>query len=78
VIGKNIVEMKNTFLDYYKMILDKVSFDPNLFTKEYRKAIVNLQTNEINDLNHWLQSRGHPLMGSENNNHAYQKANLRK
>ena len=70
--------MKNTFLDYYTMILDKVSSDPNLFTKEYRKASVNLRTNEISDLNHWLQSRGHPQIAVENNNHGYQKANLRK
>lgn len=50
--------MSTTFLDYYKMILDKVSFDPNLFTKEYQKATRSLHTNEIGDLNNWLRSKG--------------------
>jgi hypothetical protein len=31
--------MRTTFLDYYKIILDKVSFDHRLFTKEYQKAV---------------------------------------
>ena len=30
--------MGRSYLDYYKYILEKVSFDPNLFLKEYRKA----------------------------------------
>jgi hypothetical protein len=47
-----------TFLDYYKTILDKVSFDPVLLNKEYQKAKRNLQTNKIGDLNSWLQAKG--------------------
>jgi len=50
--------MTTSFLDYYKMILDKVSFDHNLFMKEYQKATRNLHTNEIGDLNSWLRSKG--------------------
>ncbi len=50
--------MNTTFLDYYKTILDKVSFDPNLFAKEYQKATRNLHTSEIGDLNSWLRSKG--------------------
>jgi hypothetical protein len=50
--------MTNSFLDYYKMILDKVSFDSNLFAKEYQKATRNLHTHEIRDLNSWLRSKG--------------------
>jgi hypothetical protein len=30
--------MKTSFLDYYKMILEKVSFDKKLMNKEYKKA----------------------------------------
>ena len=45
------------FLDYYKMILDKVSFDRNLFYKEYRKAVRNLQPDEIAELNNWLSTK---------------------
>jgi hypothetical protein len=48
----------NTFLDYYKMILDKVSFDPHLFRKEYHKAKQNLHSNEIGDLNSWIRAKG--------------------
>lgn len=50
--------MKTTFLEYYKNVLDKVSFDPRLFIKEYYKALRMLQSNEINELNDWLRSRG--------------------
>jgi hypothetical protein len=50
--------MRTTFLDYYKMILDKVSFNPNLLTKEYQKAVRTLKADEVGDLNSWLMSRG--------------------
>ncbi|HYI78475.1 MAG TPA: hypothetical protein VEW65_12710 [Chryseolinea sp.] len=45
------------FLDYYKMILDKVSFDRNLFYKEYMKAVRNLQPDEITELDNWLSTK---------------------
>ena len=47
-----------TFFEYYKTILDKVSFDPALFRKEYQKAKNSLGTSEIQDLNRWLHARG--------------------
>lgn len=50
--------MKTQLLDYYKMILHKVSFDANLFFKEYQKAIKNLQNNEIGYLDNWLKENG--------------------
>lgn len=46
------------FLDYYKIILDKVSFDPVLLKKEYKKAINNLHTHEIGDLNRYVMAKG--------------------
>ena len=46
------------FLDYYKMILNKVSFDRELFYKEYTKATRHLHSHEISDLNKWLNSNG--------------------
>jgi hypothetical protein len=48
------------FLDYYKLILDKVSFDQNLFYKEYRKAVRNLQPHEITELDNWLSTKNFP------------------
>lgn len=48
---------KNTFLDYYKTVLEKVSFDYQLFSKEYRKAINTLSREETAALNTWIQSR---------------------
>lgn len=53
--------MRTTFLDYYKMILDKVSFDPGLLSKEYQKAKRILQSDEIGDLNLWLRSKKFPI-----------------
>jgi len=47
-----------TFLDYYKIILNKVIFDRNLFDKEYGKATRHLQSQEVSELNKWLSSNG--------------------
>jgi hypothetical protein len=67
-----------SFLDYYKIILDKVSFDPVLFQKEYQKAKRNLRTDEIRDLNWWLQSRGFPINVGERRNTAIMSGNYRQ
>jgi len=49
--------MRNSFLDYYKMILEKVSFDPDLFEKEFRKAIRSVEKHEADQLAEWVSSR---------------------
>jgi hypothetical protein len=46
----------NKFLEYYKTVLDKVSFDYKLFAKEYRKAINVLSSEETAALNAWIES----------------------
>jgi hypothetical protein len=50
--------MKKTFLEYYKEILEKVSFDPHLLNKEYQKAINTLNTSEIQEFHNWLHESG--------------------
>ena len=50
--------MKKTFLEYYKIILCKVSFDMELLRKEYQKAIESLSSKELLDLNSWLEDKG--------------------
>ena len=50
--------MKTPFLDYYKLILDKVRFDQTLFMKEYRKALNVLTEQEAFDLQQWLSTNG--------------------
>ncbi|NNC94445.1 MAG: hypothetical protein HKN92_02715 [Chitinophagales bacterium] len=40
-------------LEYAKIVLEKVSFDPKLFTKEYYKAIHNLLESEVFELYEW-------------------------
>ncbi len=50
--------MNTSFLDYYKMILEKVSFDKALFIKEYGKALRGLQPSEIDKLNAWVKGKG--------------------
>lgn len=57
---------RNTsFLDYYKVILQKVSFDDTLFLKEYQKALNSLEPDEISILNRWivLENLDHKLKG---------------
>lgn len=44
-----------SFLEYYKLILQKVSFDPLLLRKEYRKAIQQLRPDEVDQLEKWLR-----------------------
>jgi hypothetical protein len=38
------------------MILDKVSFDANLFCKEVKKAISRLLPHEIEELKIWIEA----------------------
>ncbi|MDW7693658.1 hypothetical protein R9C00_02795 [Flammeovirgaceae bacterium SG7u.111] len=45
---------KFSFLEYYKTILSKVSFDKDIFNKEYKKAINCLSRYEKECLDKWL------------------------
>ena len=51
--------METSFLDYYKLILAKVSFDRALFNKEYQKALKQLQEHEAEKFHQWLESTGY-------------------
>lgn len=42
-----------TMLEYFKLILEKVSFDPALFRMEFRKAARKLMDEEIAELKKW-------------------------
>ncbi|WP_339870365.1 hypothetical protein [uncultured Algoriphagus sp.] len=52
---------KNSFLDYYKTILEKVSFDGQLLSKEYKKAKQMLGASDARELDVWLKSKGFSL-----------------
>ncbi|TXE11421.1 hypothetical protein [Algoriphagus aquimarinus] len=49
---------KSSFLNYYKTILEKVSFDKRLLEKEYKKAKELLEGPEARDLDYWVKSQG--------------------
>ena len=70
--------MRNSYLEYYQLILQKVSFDRRLFHKEYRKAIRTLSHGERNLLDHWIQSMGfgHMIPASEHTYEELAPANL--
>lgn len=51
--------MNTSFLNYYKIILTKMSFDKDLLIKEYQKALRSIQQDEIEDLNQWLDASGY-------------------
>ncbi len=55
------VLMKTSFLDYYKMVLEKVSFDPQLFNKEYQKAVQVLDHEEKQQFHQWMEDRGYSI-----------------
>jgi len=42
--------------DYTKAVLNKVSFDVNLFCKELQKALQRLLPHEIEELKIWLNA----------------------
>jgi DNA replication protein DnaD len=47
--------MARAMLEYYKTVLQKVSFDAKLFSKELKKAISKLLPYEIEELKRWLE-----------------------
>lgn len=53
---------KKTMLEYSKLILQKVSFDVQLFHKELGKALVHLCETEIRELENWLRVNFAPQM----------------
>ena len=50
--------MATSFLDYYKTLLTKVSFDRNLFIKEFNKAMKMLDAESRMHLQQWLSNKG--------------------
>ena len=46
--------MKRSMIEYTKLILSKVSFDPNLFYRELKKAVNSLLPYEVEELKEWL------------------------
>ena len=44
---------ENTQLEFYKVILEKVSFDRVLFEKEFNKALLELSYKNSNELRKW-------------------------
>ncbi len=44
-----------TILEYSKVILEKVSFDTQLFQKEFAKALKQLVEPEARDLTRWVE-----------------------
>ncbi|MEL1242274.1 hypothetical protein [Flavobacterium flavipallidum] len=48
--------MSKVMFDYTKSILERVSFDLVLFSKELEKAIKTLLPHELKQLKEWLES----------------------
>ncbi len=46
--------MARAMLEYTKTVLQKVSFDAKLFSKELKKALSRLLPGEIEELKKWL------------------------
>ncbi len=46
-----------TMLEYTKMILEKVSFEPRIFRKELRKALRQSTKEEFQQLMSWCRER---------------------
>jgi hypothetical protein len=49
---------KKSMLEYSKMILSKIKFDPRLFRKEYKKSFQYLEPIEHKELKKWLRKAG--------------------
>ena len=48
--------MARAMFEYTKAVLSKVSFDPQLFYKELKKALKRLLPHEIEELRIWINS----------------------
>lgn len=48
--------MNASYLEYYKAILEKVSFDDWLYTKEFDKAKRHLSPGEFQQLKEWQRA----------------------
>jgi hypothetical protein len=46
--------MKGAMLEYTKTVLQKVSFDARLFSRELKKALKTLLPTELSELKRWL------------------------
>ena len=55
-------KFKLSMLEYYKVILTKISFDKKLFKKEYKKAIKHLDDDERAALKNWVRSQWNLLV----------------
>ncbi|MBX7094928.1 MAG: hypothetical protein K1X56_09410 [Flavobacteriales bacterium] len=56
--------MKKNALEYTKFILERVSFDPQLFRKEYYKAIARLVEEDVHELKAWVRKHFTPELTS--------------
>ncbi|MEP1035558.1 hypothetical protein [Ekhidna sp.] len=54
LIGMEISKKKMSLLEYYKLLLSKVSFNRELLHKEYQKGLKYLSLDEQAELNWWL------------------------
>ena len=50
--------METKFLEYYKTILNKVSFDNELMKKEYSKALKSMSPFEQQQFLQWVEQEG--------------------
>lgn len=55
------MKYKKSFLEFYKLVLDRVKFDQSLFWKEYNKAIKYLNDTEAEDLKSWVKRKQRSL-----------------
>jgi hypothetical protein len=46
---------KKSMLDLCKIVLQRVSFNSNLFLKEYRKSLSWLAPMEVKELKNWIR-----------------------
>ena len=53
--------MKLSMLAYTKLSLEKVSFNRELYEREYRKALTRLSPQEVDQLQRWTRHRGQQL-----------------
>ena len=56
--SKLLVMKSSSFLKYYQLILEKVSFDEDLLTKEYKKALKAISQPDQLQLHQWMTKKG--------------------
>ncbi len=58
--------MGNSFVDYFKVVLERVSFCDSLLNAEYERAVRSLNIAELAELHDWMAQKNYLSFSKQN------------